>query len=183
MSVSSQIDCVVSAAAHDHAVDRVIGQLVEPDQRAVVIRKLCERIGQPSAASPVGHHVIVQGVDVDVDRRSAVVLDDVVHDDRLGADYVNHGRGAGLAAVAVAAAAARVVLQGAVGDPHVGLIDFDRVPGIFRTAFDRALAAGILQDHVVQAGAVAGPKYKPAQSPGLGVWLALFVVANVPPAP
>ena len=97
----------------------------------------------------------------------------------------DRGAGVGAAAVAVGGAAAAVVeLQQAVGDAHVGLMDFDGVEAV-EVAFDRHRAAGIEHAHAVEAGAGSvAPKIKPPQSPGAGpMRRASRLVSNVPPPP
>ena len=138
------------SAADHHAVDVVFGQLVSDDQRTVVIGVFLGRFDLASASSPVGLHGRVQGVDVNTDNGAFVASEDVVRDHRLGASDEDRRGCRPHASVSIAAAAARIVVDHAMGDSHVGLMDFDGIE-VIEVSFDGRFAAGMGDEYMVQA--------------------------------
>src|SRR5690606_6455524 len=76
--------------ADNHPVDRVTGEPVVANQRAVVVGKLIKSVVVTGAAAVIRPTLIVQRVGVEVDHRTGVVDERVADDDRLGAANVQH---------------------------------------------------------------------------------------------
>ena len=136
------------AAADLHAVDGVVDQPVAADQRAVVVAGRLSLAGLKSPMMPVLRPdrparvscsalalMLITGPALS--RMMLLTMTGWAPRTKIVASAV------GAAAVAIGGAAAVVVeLQQAVGDAHVGLVDFDGVEAV-EAAFDRHGAAAI----------------------------------------
>ncbi len=128
--------------ADDDAVDRVPLEPIQPDQRPVIVFELRERFEFAGAPATVGANREVERIRVDADDRPGVVDDRVIDQDRLGATHVDRRRPVRPPPVAnPVRVSVGVVIEQAVRDSHVRLVDFDRVETC-RVAFDRGLTAG-----------------------------------------
>ena len=138
-------------APHDHAVGGIVAQAVEPDERAEVGVELREPLRQSRRAPWVRTIKRLHRVGVDADGRPQVVLEDVIHDHRLGAADEDHRAVIAAATAAVARAlAARIILEGAVGQTHVGLVNFHGRKQV-EAPFDRRRTAGKSEQRVIDA--------------------------------
>ncbi len=111
-----------------------------------------ERINGAGAPPRIGQGGVVHRVGVDRDRVALVVDDLVIDDHRLGAADEDRRPlvGSQAAAVARAGVAVGVQLDRAVGDPHVGLVDFDGVE-LVESAGQGGFSAGVGELHVIEA--------------------------------
>ena len=133
-----------------HAVDVVLGQMVSDDQRAVVIGVLLGRFDPASAASPIGLHGRVQCVDVDTDYGAFIASENVIGDHRLGAPNEDRRGSRPHASVSITPTAARIVVDHAIGDSHIRLLDFDGIEEV-EVPFDGGLTAGVGDERMVDA--------------------------------
>ncbi|MCA9205759.1 MAG: hypothetical protein KDA59_22050, partial [Planctomycetales bacterium] len=118
-----------------------------------------------------------QRVVIDADDASQVVLDHVIDDDRLSASYEDRRGGIDSATGATAAGrAGSIVLERAVRDTHIGLMNFDCVEsGI--SAFDGHTAAAVCNQRLIDA--TAGIVIEDQSTPLTNEWVILIVFVRV----
>ena len=70
-------------SSDQHPIDFIAGQSIAPDQCSLVLEILTGSSEGTRGTAWIIDELIVEGVDVDVDRRPAVVVDAIIDDDRL----------------------------------------------------------------------------------------------------
>jgi len=166
----------------------VIGQAVAADQRAPVVTVQRQLIDQSRRATGVGQLHSGERVDIDVDRHILVIADDVVDDHRLCPADKNRRPFVDPASKAVtralAARANCVLLDHTVGDPRIGLMDFDDIEGR-EGAFDLVVVAategdvGLIQIQLAQG---SGPNAAPIAARGTGLVRPVILIRIERPA-
>ena len=70
-------------SSDQHAVDVITGQLITTDQGTLVLEVFTGSSDGTGGAARIIDELIVERVDVDIDRGTAVVVDAIINDDRL----------------------------------------------------------------------------------------------------
>ena len=132
-------------------IDRV-GDRVVADERPAVVVKAGVAVDRATGPARIGQLGIGERIGVDAHDRPEVVAEIVAEDHRLGPADEHGRRRVGSAAVSRAGrGAGRVVLDPAVRQPQVALVNLDHVE-VVEAALDRGLAAAIGDVCVVDAG-------------------------------